>query len=34
MDLNKNEIKGILEEIAMVSFFVAIIYLASTVIMM
>lgn len=34
MDLNKNEIKGILEEIAMVSCFIAMIYLASSVIMM
>ena len=34
MELNKNEIKGILEEVAMVSFFIALIYLVSSVIMM
>lgn len=33
MDLNKNEIKGVLEEIVMVSFFLLSFYLASTVIM-
>jgi hypothetical protein len=34
MELNKNEIKGILEEVAIVICFVAMIYLASSVIMM
>jgi len=34
MELNKNEIKGILEEVSIVSCFVALIYFISSVIMM
>lgn len=34
MELNKNEIKGILEEVVMVSCFIALTYLVASVIMM